>query len=86
MMKKWVGICLTISLTVSVASAAWWPFGAGKQKSVTNETPSASAPAPRVSPRIFTDPAGRAMPAQTQKPVHQHSPQCGHCKPDSAGK
>lgn len=83
-MKKWFGLGLTISLTASVASAVW-PFGAGNQKSVTNETPSASVPTPRVSPRIFSEsPVQEKSAVQLAEPkklaAHPHSPDCNCSK------
>jgi hypothetical protein len=83
-MKKWFGLCLTISLTASVASAVW-PFGPGNQKSVTNEMPSASVPTPRVSPRIFSEsPVQEKSAVQLAEPkksaAHSHSQDCNCSK------
>lgn len=85
-MKKWFGLGLTISLTASMSSAAWWPFGQGSKNSVTNEPTALSEPVPRTSPRLFRDQVDKktttAQPIKEKKAAHQHSPGCNCSKPN----
>ena len=85
-MKKCLECVLIVSLTASMSSAAWWPFGQGGKNSVTNDPAALSEPVPRTSPRIFRDKVDKktttAQPVKGKKTAHQHSPGCNCSKPN----